>query len=635
MNLFLRKILLACWCLLISIYIHAQVDLSLSISPGQINKDEYATLRISVENSNDIQQVIPPSLKKFMVLSGPNQESSMTTINGQVKKYVSLVFVLRPAETGKIHIDPAFVKVLGKTYKTNSTELIVKNALSVRSPATISGRNGFPLIDPFEPPRSSSEYDDYIFRKGENVVDKVNKNMLLRLETDKNTCYVGEPVVATYRLFTRLKSESKLTKNPSFNNFSVVDLTRSDISDYTKQKLNGREYNVYTIRKAQLYPLQPGTIELEPAELENSIQFIKQEYLNNRQNDVLDLFDNFTRATVPPEGIINEKVTLRSEPVTITVKPLPEANKPASFKGAVGVFSIMGTLQKSEFTANESQKLTVTITGKGNLQLLTAPTVNWPAGTDIFEPTVSESIAKSIVPITGTKTFEFNFSVNTEGQYVIPDIEFSYFDPATATYKTISTKQFLFTVTTAVTPVLPETDHYVRKETASGINKIFTNRWWIIAIIAIIAMTGIILWIQQDHSRSANTGGAVKNEPRKELDTNGETISVALHNPLLRTEQCLNKDDCSSFYNLLNSELKNFLAYKLSLDPGLMNTRNIIIALDKKNVDNDIVLRLQQLLEEIEWQLYTPFERNERMKDLYQQATTIVQFINSQQITHQ
>lgn len=156
--------------------------------------------------------------------------------------------------------------------------------------------------------------------------------MILKLETDKTSCFVGEPLVATYKLFTRLKSESKLTGNPSFNGFSVIDLTKPDASGYTKQQLNGKEYNVYTIRKAQLYPLQDGNIELGSAELENNIQFIKEEYVDQRSNSVFDLFDDFAQATVPAEGIINQQVNLRSKPLMITVKPLPEVNKPVFLK---------------------------------------------------------------------------------------------------------------------------------------------------------------------------------------------------------------------------------------------------------------------------------------------------------------
>jgi hypothetical protein len=67
-------------------------------------------------------------------------------------------------------------------------------------------------------------FNDFIIRKGENITEKINKNIFIRVNVSQSSCYVGEPIVVTYKLYTRLKSESSITKNPSFNGFSVIDL---------------------------------------------------------------------------------------------------------------------------------------------------------------------------------------------------------------------------------------------------------------------------------------------------------------------------------------------------------------------------------------------------------------------------
>jgi hypothetical protein len=635
MNLFLRKILLGFLGCLAMIWTNGQVNISQQISPDQINKDQYATLKIIVENSGNVQQVTPPSFKNFIVLSGPNQENGMSSVNGHVKQYSALVFILKPKQTGKINIDAATVNIAGKMYKTNSTTLLVKNAVSGNGSGNNTATNPFSNFDPFAEARPSTDFTDYILNKGENVTDKVNKNMQLRLETDKTSCFVGEPVVATYKLYTRLKSESKLTENPSFNGFSVIDLTRPDLSGYTRQKLNGKEYNVYTIRKAQLYPLQPGNIDLEPAELENNIQFVKDDYVNKRNNDVYGLFDDFADATIPREGIIDQTVSLKSKPLTILVKPLPEANKPASFTGAVGEFSVEAQLQKTGFPANESGKLIVKISGNGNLQLLTAPVLEWPAGIDPFDPKVSESLDKMSVPVSGSKTFEYSFSVNTPGSYLLPGIKFSYFDPRTASYKTTTTKEIPFTVTKAIGVTAFTAVPVSKKETVSGINKIFNNRWWIIAFIALVMFAGLIIWVKKDKSAAkVNFVETVNNKDEIKLKNFMEASAINQQNPFVKTEACLYSDDCSGFYTLLNMELKNYLSHKLLVNPSEINTKNISAILDKKNISNDTVLQLQQLLQEIEWQLYTPFERNDKMNELYHSALDITQMINSYDVMH-
>lgn len=623
-------------CLLVKV-VNAQVAVSQEISPKQINKDEYATLKIIIQNANDIQGITAPSFKDFIVLSGPNQETGMSSVNGHVTQYAALSFILKARHPGKINIGPSSVKISGKDYKTNATELLVKNA--VASPGSAGSNAGsispFGTIDPFENARPSNDFNDYILKKGENVADKVNRNMQLKLETNRTSCYVGEPVVAAYKLYTRLKSDSKLSQNPSFNGFSVIDLTRPDYTAYTKGKLNGREYNVYTIRKAQLYPLQPGNIELEVAELENNVQFIKDEYVSKRSNDVFGVFDDFAGAAVPPEGIVNQAVTLKSQPVTILVKPLPETNKPASFNGAVGDFSIDAHLEKNSFPANEAGKLVVRISGKGNLQLLTAPVLQWPAGIDPFDPKVSDDLDKTVVPVEGTKTIEYNFSVNKEGEYSLPAITFSFFDPVSATYKTISTKDIPFTVTKATGPAVTDTAG-TRIEKVSGINRIFSNRWWIIEFLAVVFVVGIIIWIWKENKtkgKQETVAETVKEEEQK-FEAIIETAAINQQNPLTRSEECLNTDNCNDFYSLLNSELKTYLSQKFQVAIIDVNTRSIASVMDSKGIQNGVILQLQQLLQEIEWQLYTPFERNERMRELYGRSQELVQLINSYDIRH-
>ena len=104
----------------------------------------------------------------------------------------------------------------------------------------------------------------------------------------------------------------------------MVDLTQPDATEYTREKLNGREYNVYILSGKHSYiHYNQGDIELESAELENNIQFIKEEFTTKR-NAPTDLFDAFDASVIPPDAVINQKVNLKNKPVTISVKPLPE-----------------------------------------------------------------------------------------------------------------------------------------------------------------------------------------------------------------------------------------------------------------------------------------------------------------------
>jgi hypothetical protein len=117
------------------------------------------------------------------------------------------------------------------------------------------------------------------------------------------------------------------------------------------------------------------------------------------------------------------------------VKPLPEVNKPANFNGAVGNFTIEASLANKTVAAQDEATLHVVVKGKGNLPVLTAPVVDWPAGVDAFDPTAKEDVNKTVVPMSGSKSFDYIFTARDSGHYLIPAVNLSYFDPSSQTYK--------------------------------------------------------------------------------------------------------------------------------------------------------------------------------------------------------
>ncbi|MEO7265473.1 MAG: BatD family protein, partial [Ferruginibacter sp.] len=576
-------------------------------------------------NASDIESIQPPSLKKFRVISGPNQESGMSNINGVVKQYISLSFVLQPRQPGTIEIGTATAVVNGRKINSSPVILTVKNARSGNNNAQANNNaNPFAGANPFEEERSSNDYSDYILHKNENIVEKINKNMQMRLVTDKTSCYVGEPIVAAYKLYTRLKSDSKLTKNPSFNGFSVIDLQQPSVTGFTQEKLNGKEYNVYTIRKAQLYPLQAGKIELESASLENNLQFIKEESLQP-QGATGNLFDDIL---MPQGETVNQTVTLNSKPITIEVKPLPEVGKPATFTGAVGEFSIDKKTDKTTFTTDETGKLYIVISGAGNLQLINAPEINWPAGIDGFEPTVNDKYSTTSVPLRGDKIFEYSFSTQSPGDYTIPPVSFSFFNPATETYKTVATNAIPLKILKGnVIRYLSGTGVQTGKKNQPDANW-FNMKLLIAAMLGLIAF-GCIIWFTKRSSRLKQAGKIKLENVSEEMNTFISNATYNQLNPLEKTEACLDSEACFEFYALLNKELKTFLAAKFSLNEYEINSRKIINVMDKSGIDNSTILQLQQLLQDIEWMLYTPFERNEKMNEVYFRAQEIIQSINT------
>lgn len=601
--------------------IWAQLKFTAKASSTIIGKNETVELKLMVENAGNVEQITAPAFPDFFVVSGPNQESGMENINGNVKQYTGITFTLQPKKTGDFTIATAIARADGKVLKSNTLSIKVTNSNSAQ-PAPSSPFSG---ILPFDEPAPEAQFDDFILKKGEKLNDKINKNIFIKAVTDKTSCYVGEPLMVTYKLYTRLKSESNITKNPSLNDFSVIDLVLPGNISYSVEKLNGRSYNVYILRKAQLYPLQAGDAALESAEVENNIHFVKEEYLQHRPDD---LFGSMSPLAIPAEALLNEKIILQSTPVIIKVKPLPTSGKPASYSGAVGNFSIEAGIEKNNFTTDESGKLKITINGQGNLTLINTPDIVWPYNMEGYDPAVKDELNKLTVPVSGSKIIEYPFTVAVAGTYILPPVQFSYFDIAANKYKAVNTKAITITVTKGTfkkpaVPIIAESKN--SKEKFFG--TIFSQRWMIALPIAILIIFILLLWLKKENRKQAAVRALdiVAAENNKRKNESQKLIQQIPVNPLAVTEVKLVQHDAKGFYQAINKELRSYISIKLLLPLETMNKKNIAEALDKAGIPFNKSLAFQQLLDDIEWQLYTPYADESKMEEIYERAGRVIQ----------
>lgn len=602
-------------------HLFAQAVFKVSIAPESIGKDETATLRLIIDNAKQVEQIKPPALGDFDVLSGPNQESGMESINGVTRQYIGITYLLRPKSIGKFLIAGSKAIADGKNLSGNSVTLNVTKNSSGKNSNNVSG--GFGGLSSLFEPVAQSSFNDYILKKGENPKQKINKNIFLKVIASKTTCFIGEPIVVTYKLYTRLKSESSVTKNPSFNGFSVIDLMAPGNTNYSIEQLNGRDYNVYTLRKSQLYPLQAGSVELESAEVDNTIHFIKEEYFNNQRNEIEEFFGNLIPSAIPQEGILEEKLTLQSKPATINVKPLPESEKPLSFKGAVGKFNFEATVLKNNFTTDDAGKLTITITGEGNMSLITAPDIIWPQGIEGYDPKTKDQLEKLTVPISGKKIFEYTFTVPKEGSYKIPSIEFSYFDVAQGKYIKLSSTPLALTISKGSGKKVFN-NNTLPKAQADGISLGLSTTIFLMSIsIAILFSVLAFIWLRKNKKKVTQEIGPIINSST--ASPLNEVTTVLPSQPFALSEEKMIQGDSTEFYNALNNEFRKFLADALQIPLETISKKTIVREADQQGIAIYTRLQIDQLIDDIEWQLYTPMASGNSMEDMHKRAINIAE----------
>lgn len=185
-------------------------------------------------------------------------------------------------------------------------------------------------------------------------------------------------------------------------------------------------------RSGSFFGLTPGAYTLGPAEL---------------QVAMIDDSSPFGRMPGFFQSFVAK--TLRSNPLEVTVKPLPETGKPPTFRGAVGNFDLAVKASPLSVSVGDPISLDFEVTGPGNYETLQAPALppaeaaNWRTydARKIVDPTEISDGATS-----GRATFTQIVMPQAE-LTEIPSFELPFFNPTTGVYEIQKTEPIRITVT--------------------------------------------------------------------------------------------------------------------------------------------------------------------------------------------
>jgi hypothetical protein len=127
-------------------------------------------------------------------------------------------------------------------------------------------------------------------------------------------------------------------------------------------------------------------------------------------------------------------VLVDSEPVKLTVKPLPTEGVLPGFTGAVGYFQIeQPRLSTDQLRAGEPLTLTLIVRGDGNVGRLIPPPLPALRDWQGFPP-VGEVAPASTIQMRGYASFKYTLIPLHDSITATPEIPFSYFDPRQKIY---------------------------------------------------------------------------------------------------------------------------------------------------------------------------------------------------------
>src|SRR5699024_2379661 len=513
--------------------VYAQTDVSVeaTVSENTIYSGERIQLSIKISgNFNDISRPELPSISGFRVLSNyPSTSRSFQYINGKTSVSYSYSYQLIAQEEGDYTIPELSVTIDGEEFKTEPIEVSITD-------------------------RNSPEQAD----------GAKNPDIFLQMEVSDAQPVVGQQIIANVVLY--FQDGLQVNSYQPIPGWKAEGFWKEKLNDNQRPKTettirNGVRYRRARLLQFALFPTKSGELKLGTYEVDVSVHSTR-----SRGNAFSSFFGNF--------GNNRKQIDLKTDPVTINVKSLPQTDS-SSYFGAVGDFNISRKIDSQEIMQGETIEITTAIKGAGNLPLLSKPTYQLPDGLEVYEPQETSDINHSHNRISGTKTFKDIIVGRKPGEYIIPSKEVVYFDPKKNEYIPTKLASLHFNVKRnpnkiasnsgqdgqAVTPITGLTTWITPQ------SKSLLSYWWFwLGIISPVLILGFAYWRKYYLDRMATDRSFLRSQ--KAAVNASERLEEAVN---------LSRDGrLKPAYNKLRKALTGFIGDRLNLpEAGLSNQQYI------------------------------------------------------------
>ena len=593
--------------LLSALAVYAQTSIQVQ-SHKVVSIDEQFNVTFVIEGAKPTDFSWDPGAD-FDLVWGPQQgrSTSVQIINGKrtESSQTTYSYILRPLKAGKFTLARANAKVKGNEIYSDP------HVIEVVSSGSSSGQSSQPSQS--QPARQQAQQG--------NISDS---DLFMRLSLSRSDVVVGEPVIATIKLYQRVNiSGFEGVSFPSFNGFWSQETEAPSNIEFQRETYDGQIYNAAVLRKFLLIPQHQGQLRIDPAELVCLVSV----RVSSGGNSIFDgFFDEYR----------NVRKKVQTKPVTVNVSPLP-AGAPASFGGGVGEFSISASVSKDSLKTHEAASLVVTVSGKGNVALLEAPKVSFPPDMEVYDTKVTSSIAPG--GMSGTRRYEYPFIPRSYGDFVIEPIKYSYYDVNQKKYVTLETQPMDLKVlkgnesavsATVVAPGISQKDvknldsdiRYINVKdpllVAKGHFLVGSGLFWAIVLLLVAAAVALWMLLRRMAARRADIAGM----------KNRKATKMAMRR-LQLAGTFLKQNLYTAFYEELHKSLLGFISDKLTIPVAELSKDRISEALQAGNVPQEYISSFIGILDACEFARYSPSTGNDAMAAHYAAAADVISAIDS------
>jgi len=302
----------------------------------------------------------------------------------------------------------------------------------------------------------------------------------------------------------------------------------------------------------------------------------------------------------------------------------------------VGKFDFKVKPSKTNIAAGESLNLVVSVGGTGNLKLFDLPKPTVPTALEMYEAVRNENVKTPLSGMTGRISDTYTIVPGYKGNYTIKPLSFSYFDPATGSYKTTTSEEILIRVldNAGSTQNAVASNSKVEKQSVQkseqfqfiklNTNLIATDKrdffgstlFYTLLIMPFLLIPALVLI------------GRKKDAMNNDIAGSRTRLSNKLAKKYLSEakKQIANKE---LFYVALEKALHNFLKAKLHIETSEMSKDKIRTLLLSRNADPQSVDQFLQLTENCEFARYAPSSNSAIQQD-YDKAVAVISALEKQ-----
>lgn len=560
-----------------------------------------------------------PSLKGLTLMSGPNTgfSSSMSIINGQVSQSVSNTFtiVVVAEQEGTANVGAASCTVDGKNVSSRPFSIKIEK----ENPQSANNQRGGrgQQQGGWGQPRNQQQQ-----QQPQEPAKAIDGNTLFaKASINKSNLYQGEEAIIVYKIYTQVPlTQFQIDKLPRNKGFWSEDLSENmtQVKQYS-ETYNGRQYQVAEIRRGALFPQESGKLNIAPLKTD-VVAIVQTRAQRQRTGTILDFFIDDPFFNIPQQQAVVKSLTSNS--INVNVKPLPEA--PAGFAGGVGNFNVSAKSDLKELHANEAFTYTVTISGRGNLSLLEAPQIDFPKGMEVYEPRVIDNINKGDNGLSGSRTFEWIITPQTQGEYDMPAFDYVYFDPTSGQYVTKQCNKIHIKVSKALNNTASKSDvtelnsdiHHIMKK--AKLHKADQTghaplSFWLTLLAALVASAAAVIYARRQQEIAGD-------EASMRLQRANKLAKKRLRN----AEKLLNSDNDEQFYEEIYKALWGGIADKFNIPLASLSSDTIRQQLEGKKVDESLQQQILDTLKDVDFARFAPGDSSTKKQQIYDEAMATI-----------